>query len=60
VDEFHRPTPAASRTTWPVGSQLDFGTRTVIWRRVMSTLADGGVAPTGRPVAASSSSAVDP
>ena len=36
----HSPTPAASRTVLPVGSQAECGTRTSIWRRLPSTLTE--------------------
>src|SRR6185503_11824591 len=57
----HRPTPAASRTTFPVGSHADCGTRTSTWRRVASSATVGAGPDTGVPSArASSATRPDP
>ena len=42
--------PAARRTTLPVGSQAECGTRTSIWRRAMSRVTVGAAPATGAPL----------
>src|SRR3954451_11286590 len=54
----HSPTPIDMRTTEAPGSQAACGTRTSIWRRVVSTVAVGAGA-SALPVAASSSLALE-
>src|SRR4051794_6015292 len=59
ADVSHSPTPIAMRTVESPGSHAACATRTSIWRRVVSTVAVGaGVS--GLPLAASSSSALEP